>query len=185
MTGTNIEDTGTNSTRMYAAQSATPTYAPDAVAQEDTDSMITDMAPENLDAIPSDVAIQENADFTESEIPVENLDIPSPNMTTETFDDSLQNATVPTEDAPYDDTISEQSTEPEPIPDSGEIPDNEPFVPTFTVVENSSPSQEDQIASSPEPTPEPEPVAPIAPDPADANKMLSPDEIAALFASMG
>ena len=48
------------------------------------------------------------------------------------------------------------------------------FKPTFTVIKNES------APAEPEPAPVP---APDVPDPADANKMLSPDEIAALFAA--
>ena len=50
-----------------------------------------------------------------------------------------------------------------------EEPEEEPFKPTFTVV-----------GKEPEPATEPEPVSTVSEDP---NKLLSPDEIAALFAA--
>ena len=79
---------------------------------------------------------------------------------------------------------AETTTSVEMAPASSVEAEQETFTPTFTVVENPAPVE----AASPAPVDAaPEPAADVpassGPNPAEANKMLSPDEIAALFAS--
>ena len=81
----------------------------------------------------------------------------------------------------------EPIAEPEPIAELEPIAEPEPIA-EFEPIEEPEPIAEPEPIVEPEPEPEPEPIVeekPPMPDLSDPNKMMSPDDIAALLANMG
>ena len=98
------------------------------------------------------------------------------------FEEVKEETTLEPMGEPDLEPISEAVAEPEPLPALELEPEPEPL-PALEL----EPEPEPLPALEPEPEPEPEPVAeelPPMPDLSDPNKMMSPDDIAALLANM-
>ena len=130
-----------------------------------TEEEIPDTAvPEMTEAAPD--MMKESIADTPDTIPAEVMEeIPNTNIA-EAIEDA-PDTEIP--DTTITDIPESDYADLEVIEELPEEPEEEPFKPTFTVV-----------GKEPEPVTEPEPVSTVSEDP---NKLLSPDEIAALFAA--
>ena len=153
-----------NTAQSVSISETTSSFEPDMNNRMAVDTLTPDMADGSFDSVLSSLTADETDHETSNVLPEEVL-IHSP----------LPNETMENPDGTVSDTTMENQ-------EFLESENAAPFVPTFTVVENStedyvSSTQEPASASESESTPESKPAieasTPIVADPADANKMLS------------